>query len=341
VTHVHEISVVVPVYQGATTLPGLVVELAVLREPFSTPGGRQARLGEVLLVHDFGPDRSDVVVRDLAATYDWVRPVWLSRNFGQHAATLAGMASSGGDWVVTMDEDGQHDPRDIPGMLDAALTDSADVVYAAPLNPAPHGFLRNSASRLAKASLRRLTGNENAGLYHSYRLMLGQIARSVAAYAGSGVYLDVALGWVSGAVTTAPVTLRSEGGRPSGYRFRTLLSHYWRMILTGGTRLLRFVSLLGVLMAVTGFGLAALLVVARLTRTIPVAGWTSVMVAMLMGIGTVLFALGVVAEFVGVAVNMALGRPLYLIVSDREDGPHGWEARSAREAQEAGEAPSP
>ena len=337
-THVHEISVVVPVYQGATTLPRLVDELAVLREPFSTPGGRQARLGEVLLVHDVGPDQSDVVVRELAATYDWVRPVWLSRNFGQHAATLAGMASSGGDWVVTMDEDGQHDPRDIGSMLDAALRDRADVVYAAPRNPAPHGFLRNSASRLAKASLRRLTGNKNAELYHSYRLMLGQIARSVAAYAGSGVYLDVALGWVSGAVTTAPVTLRSEGGRPSGYRFRTLLSHYWRMILTGGTRLLRFVSLLGVIMAVTGFGLAALLVVARLTRTIPVAGWTSVMVAMLMGIGTVLFALGVVAEFVGVAVNMALGRPLYLIVSDRADGPHGWEAREAREAREA---PSP
>ena len=330
-TRVHEISVVVPVYQGATTLPGLVAELAALREPFSTPGGRRARLGEVLLVHDVGPDRSDEVVRELADTHDWVRPVWLSRNFGQHAATLAGMASSGGDWVVTMDEDGQHDPRDIPGMLDAALTDGADVVYAAPLNPAPHGFLRNSASRLAKASLRRLTGNENAGMYHSYRLMLGQIARSVAAYAGSGVYLDVALGWVSGAVTTAPVTLRSEGGRPSGYRFRTLLSHYWRMILTGGTRLLRFVSLLGVLMAVAGFGLAALLVVARLTRTIPVAGWTSVMVAMLMGIGTVLFALGVVAEFVGVAVNMALGRPLYLIVTDRADGPHGWEAREAGE----------
>jgi undecaprenyl-phosphate 4-deoxy-4-formamido-L-arabinose transferase len=273
-----------------------------------------------------------VVVRELAATYDWVRPVWLSRNFGQHAATLAGMASSGGDWVVTMDEDGQHDPGDIAGMLDAALSDGADVVYGAPRNPPPHGFARNLASRMAKASVRRLTANENAALYHSYRMMLGQIARSVAAYAGSGVYLDVALGWVSGAVTTAPVTLRSEGDRPSGYRFRTLLSHYWRMILTGGTRLLRFVSMLGVVMAITGFGLAALLVVARLTRTIPVAGWTSVMVVMLIGIGAMLFALGIVAEFVGVAVNMAMGRPLYLIISDRKEGPHGWDA---------GEAPSP
>lgn len=338
-THVHEISVVVPVYQGAASLPGLVAELEALRGQFQTPGGRQARVVELLLVHDSGPDNSDVVVRELGARHDWIKPVWLSRNFGQHAATLAGMACSGGDWVVTMDEDGQHDPGDMGTMLDAALSNGADLVYAAPRNSAPHGFVRNSASRLAKASLRRLTANENAGLYHSYRLVLGQIARSVAAYAGSGVYLDVALGWVSGSVTQAPVTLRSEGGRPSGYRFRTLLSHYWRMILTGGTRLLRFVSMLGVLMAVTGFALAALLVIARLTRTIPVAGWTSVMVAMLMGIGAVLFALGVIAEFVGVAVNMAMGRPLYLIVSDREDGPHGWEAQDA--AARAGEAPDP
>lgn len=324
-TGIHEISVVIPVYRGSTTLPGLIDELAALRGTFTTPGGRHARLGEVLLVHDVGPDSSDVVMRDLAAAHDWVRPVWLSRNFGQHAATLAGMASSGGDWVVTMDEDAQHDPADIPGMLDAALDQDADVVYGAPLNSAPHGFARNLASKVAKASVRRLTANQNAALYHSYRLMLGQIARSVAAYAGSGVYLDVALGWVSGAVTTAPVTLRSEGDRPSGYRFRSLLSHYWRMVLTGGTRLLRLVSLLGVAMAVAGFGLAALLVAARLTRTVPVAGWTSVMVVMLIGIGAILFALGIVAEFVGVAVNMAMGRPLYLIISDRDEGPHGWD----------------
>ena len=65
--------------------------------------------------------------------------VWLSRNYGQHAATLAGMSSSGGDWIVTLDEDGQHDPSYVGAMLDVALAEQASVVYARPVNPAPHG----------------------------------------------------------------------------------------------------------------------------------------------------------------------------------------------------------
>ena len=78
-------------------------------------------------------------MRELEQEYPFVRSVWLSRNFGQHAATLAGMASSGGDWIVTLDEDGQHDPSYIGAMLDVALDEQASVVYARPVNPAPHG----------------------------------------------------------------------------------------------------------------------------------------------------------------------------------------------------------
>lgn len=323
---VHSVSVVVPVYRGATTLDALVAEIAPLVAPFRTPEGRQARVAEVVLVHDCGTDESDAVIRRLAAAHAWVRPVWLSRNFGQHAATLAGMASSGGDWVATLDEDGQQDPADLGAMLDRAVSAGADVVYARPVNPPPHGPVRNAASRTAKSSLRWLTGNRQATSFNSYRLVLGEIARSVAAYAGSGVYLDVALGWVARQVVTCPVQLRAEGDRPSGYRFRTLLSHYWRMVVTGGTRLLRVVSLSGVLLAVLGFLFAVAIVWVRVQGDVPVQGWASLGVITLISSGAILFALGVVAEYVGVAVNMAMGKPLYVIVADRAEGPLGPEA---------------
>lgn len=140
------------------------------------------------------------------------RSARLSRNFGQHAATLAGMSSSGGDWVATMDEDGQHDPADLGGMLDVALTERSDVVYAAPLNPPPHGPARNAASRLAKRSVALLSGQSGAEVFNSYRFILGDVARSLAAYSGPGVYLDVALNWITNRPSTAPVTLREEGG---------------------------------------------------------------------------------------------------------------------------------
>jgi polyisoprenyl-phosphate glycosyltransferase len=319
----HVISIVVPVYQGERHLPALLAEIEKYTCRTRTPGGRWFRVGEVVLVHDCGPDDSARVIRDLARTYPFVRAIWLSRNFGQHAATLAGMACSSGEWIATLDEDGQHDPAYLGVLLDQAVSRRAGLVYASPTNPPPHSAFRNLASRTAKRVVNSLAGGVNASVFHSYRLMLGEVGRSVAAYAGAGVYLDVALAWVAGPPATAPVALRAEGERQSGYSTRTLMSHFWRMVLTGGTRALRVVSGLGVASAVLGSLVALALVVMRLSGADEPPGWTSLIVVTLLCTGAVLFALGVIAEYVGVSVNMAMGRPLYLIVSDPRDGPLG------------------
>jgi len=85
------------------TLGSLIDEILPLTNPSTTTDGNEFQIVEVLLVNDRGPDRSDEVIRQLASAHDFIRPLWLSRNFGQHPATLAGMASSSGDWIVTMD----------------------------------------------------------------------------------------------------------------------------------------------------------------------------------------------------------------------------------------------
>lgn len=317
-------SVVIPVYRGERTLQAVCEEILDLTTTFTTPGGHPARVTEILLVHDKGPDASAQVMRMLADKYDVIRPVWLSRNFGQHAATLAGMASSGGDWIVTLDEDGQYDPAYFGPMLDVAMVQGATVVYASPTNDPPHGWARNAASRGSKWLIDKLVRGDEAAVFHSYRMVLGEVGRSVAAYAGAGVYLDVALGWVSGDIATCPVELRQEGERESGYTVRSLVSHFWRMVLTSGTKLLRLVSVIGALSALLGLVVAIALVINRLagSSTLP-QGWTSVIVVLLLGTGAILVTLGVVAEYLGVAVNMAMGKPLYLIVSDPLEGPLG------------------
>ncbi|WP_027860213.1 glycosyltransferase [Marmoricola sp. URHB0036] len=320
----HLVSVVIPVYQAERHLPSVVAELAALNRSTVSPAGAPFRVAEVLLVHDCGPDDSARVIREMEQEHAFARGIWLSRNFGQHAATLAGMASAGGDWIVTLDEDGQHDPAYIGAMLDVALAEQVSVVYARPTNSAPHGAVRNAASRGAKRVVNVLSGGADTSVFHSYRLILGEVGRSVAAYAGSGVYLDIALGWVAGPPATAPVVSRAEGeGRRSGYSTRTLLSHFWRMVLTGGTRGLRLVSGLGIAFAVLGFLLAVFIVIRQLVHPAPVAGWTSLAVVTLICTGAILFSLGVIAEYVGVAVNMAMGKPLYLITQDPAEGPLG------------------
>lgn len=326
--YVHRISVVIPVYQGERTLDALFTEIDVLTEPFTTPNGNTAQVAEVVLTYDNGPDRSDEVIRRLAQRYPYAKPVWLSRNFGQHAATLAGIASSGGEWIVTLDEDGQHDPAQMGILLDAALAQRATVVYARPTNPPPHGALRNGASRGAKRVLESVFGGGNASEFNSYRLLLGEIARSVAAYAGTGVYLDVALTWVSRKTVTAPITLRDEGDRPSGYTYRGLFAHFWRMVLTSGTRGLRLVTWLGCLFALGGILFALYLTVARFAFGNVPEGWTSQMALTALGVGAILVALGIIAEYLGVTVNMALGKPAYLIVRDPETGPLAQSHRS-------------
>ena len=319
----HLVSVVIPVYGGEHTLAGVVDEVLALASEQRTPAGYPFRVTEVVLVYDNGRDDSARVIRELTRRHESVRAVWLSRNYGQHAATLAGMASSGGEWIVTLDEDGQHDPAEIGTLLDVAMSEQSPVVYAKPVNKPSHGFLRNSASRGAKWVLTKFFAGSNAQDYQSYRLVLGSLGRGVAAYAGSGVYLDVALGWVAPPAATAPVTLRDEGERRSGYSTRRLFSHFWRMVITSGTRGLRFVSALGAGFAVVGVLVSIYLLISRLTNVDVPEGWASTIVVVLLSAGAILVAIGIVAEYIGVSVNMSLGKPPYLVTSDPAAGPLG------------------
>lgn len=154
------VSVVIPVYTGEKSLPLLIQELAVYAEKCNSPGGVVYAIKEVLLVHDCGPDRSDLVLEKLVTQYPFVKPIWLSRNYGQHAATLAGMATASGVWVLTMDEDGQHNPADIGKMLDIALNHDYQIVYAEPINSPPHGIFRNFCSRAIKKIIFKSLGKK-------------------------------------------------------------------------------------------------------------------------------------------------------------------------------------
>ena len=330
----HTVAIVIPVYRGEQTLPPLLDEIDRLVGQQVSAGGHPFRVTEVVLVHDSGPDLSDVTIRDLARRYAYVRPVWLARNFGQHAATLAGMSSTSADWIVTIDEDGQHNPAAIGAMLDVALLTGSPLVYASPTNKPPHGAFRNLASRGAHW-LARLTGAGGLGTFHSYRLVLGEIGRGLAAYCGESVYLDVALTWVVNRSAQCPIAMRSEGGRPSGYSSRTLASHLWRMVLTSGTRPLRLVAVFGALLGAVAAALIAWVIWAKLTSKVPVQGWTSAMIILLVTSGGTLFSLGILAEYLGVTARAAMGKPLYLVVSDPATGPLGRTAAPGAEPDEA------
>ncbi len=314
------VSVVVPVYQGARTLESLVEEIAPLTSIQHTPHGQPFRVADVIFVNDGAIDDSTSVMMKLESRYAFVTSLWLSRNFGQHPATLAGMASSTGDWVVTLDEDGQFNPLDIGAMIDLADDTGAQLVYARPLNPPPHAWWRNLGSLAVKTLGRIVVGNSEIGRFSSFRLIRGEIARSLAAYCGQGVYLDVALSWVVGRCAFCPVTLRAELDRRSGYTLRRLVAHFWRFVLTAGTRPLRISAGLGLLSILVAIGIIIYTIWVKIVHQVPIQGWTSLITALSFFSGLILFSLAILAEYLALTLTMAMGKPLYLVVP-RPDQP--------------------
>lgn len=307
------LSLVIPVYRGERTLAELTLQVTPLTQENKTPAGRPFVVSELILVHDCGPDRSDRVIEALAAEHAFVRPVWLTRNSGQHPATLAGMATATGDWVVTLDEDGQQNPADVGAMLDVALDQHLQVVYARPSNPPPHGWLRNLLSRTAKRITSQVLGNPEAGRFNSFRLVRGDIARTLAAYCGNGVYLDVGLFWVAGRVGHCPIELRQEMDRPSGYSYLKLLGHFWNLILSTGTRPLRVITLMGALSVAVAVLLVVYALHGRYFSDQAVPGWASLLMALAFFNGAVLMALGIIAEYLAVTMSIVMGKPLYVV----------------------------
>lgn len=314
------LSVVIPVYKGEASLATVVEELMPYTRSMVTKHGHPYTVEEIILVHDCGPDRSDLVIERLVQTHPAVKSIWLSRNFGQHAATMAGMASSSGDWVVTMDEDGQQDPCFLPAMLDTALGSSFQVVYAQATNTPPHGWFRNGLSALAKAVAGRLLPASKSIKFNSFRLVDGEIARTLAAYCSHGVYLDVGLFWIAGVAGSCPVTLRSEIGRSSGYSYVKLVMHFWSMVVSTGTRPLRIITLVGFLSMLLSILIALYALYGKLFIGTAVPGWTSLLVVVSFFSGSTMTALGVIAEYLAMTMGIVMGKPLYVIASKPNRG---------------------
>jgi len=309
----HTLSVVIPVFQGERSLKPLIEEISTYFQAARTDAGHSMVVSEVLLVHDCGPDRSDITINQMAQSYPQVKPIWLTRNFGQHAATLAGMSSATGDWIVTMDEDGQHRPGGIAKLLDVALANDLQVVYAKPDNKPPHGFMRNLTSRLSKRIGRAMMGHEAVEYFHSFRIIRGEIGRSLAAYCGYGMFLDVGLLWVAGRIGQCPMKMRAESGRPSGYSYTKLLAHFWNMLLTAGTRPLRLITLLGFISVVVALLIGTFALYEKVTGNVQVQGWASLVIVVSFFSGCILLALGMIAEYLSVSIGIAMGKPIYVI----------------------------
>jgi len=317
------ISVVVPVYSGEAFLPEMIRQLDRIRTDWAARKV-PAEIAEVILVDDSARDGSPAVIDSLAVAHSWVTSIHLMRNFGQHAATIAGILHTAGDWVVTMDEDLQHPPGEIETLLRRAVQTGDDIVYAKPAGAVHQARSRDWASRSFKKLMVFLAGNPNIMNFNSFRLLRGGLARAASSVCGHETYFDVALSWFTKRVGVTIIELKDqryiESGR-SGYSYARLLSHARRLLISSQVKIIRVFGLLGMLVVLASVlgGLAILLEKLVSPQSISATGWASLMLTILFLGGFISFMLALALEYLSSLMQSSQGRPAFFTVDRSSD----------------------
>ncbi|MDE3088113.1 MAG: glycosyltransferase family 2 protein [Chloroflexota bacterium] len=308
-----ECSVVVPVYNSAATLPELIARLGQVLP-------QVAPRFEVVLINDGSRDQSWKVICELAHQNDWVRGINLSRNFGQHNALLAGIRAARGGIVVTMDDDLQHPPDEIPKLLNTLL-EGYDVVYGTP-QTLQHGLWRDFSSQLIKLILQGAMGVRAASGGSSFRAFRTDLRDAFADYTSPYVAIDVLLAWGTTRFGATPV--RHDPRRVGKSTYNLLKLIVLAIDLTTGfsTWPLRVASLIG--FGVTLLGLVALAYVLGryLITDASVSIFQFFTAVLAIFSGAQLFALGIIGEYLARMYFRVMARPTYVVREQTEQESH-------------------
>jgi glycosyltransferase involved in cell wall biosynthesis len=296
------VSIVVPVY-NSPSLEGLTAGIeSVFRDA--------ADDYEIIFVDDGSPDeRVWPALERLARRSPRVRALQLTRNFGQQPATLCGLREARGDVVITMDDDLQHDPADIPLLLAEAHHD----VVIAQFDRKEHGLLRRMASRVKGFFDEVLIGKPKNLQLSSFRLLSRTTVEGVLSIRTPNPFLPALMFHVSDDVAGVPVRHRPRGGGRSGYTLRKLLRMFSNLLINNSSFLLRVVAVAGIVFAFSSFALSAVVIYRKLAHKVSVQGWTSLIAAELLTGGLLLVSVGIIGEYLIRIVHSSEARPTYFV----------------------------
>lgn len=306
-----DLSVVIPVYRSQEILRELYERLVnMLNE--------QGLNFEILFVEDCGGDDSWAIIEALSKGDSRVEGIQLSRNYGQHNALLCGIRAASGDVIVTMDDDLQHPPEELPKLL-AKLEEGYDVVYGTP-EKEPHGFFRGIASKVTKWVLQNAMGAETASKVSAFRAFRSRLCGAFAEYRSPNVNIDVMLTWAT--TDFCSVVVRHDPRREgkTGYTIRKLIRHAINMMTGFSTLPLQIASVTGFIFALFGFLVLAYVVGRYLFVGSVVPGFAFLASIVAIFSGAQLLALGIIGEYLARIHFRTMDRPAYLVVKRAQQG---------------------
>ena len=306
------ITVIVPVYNSQETLNALLDRMTPMLQETQS-------VFEVILVNDGSRDKSWSVIENLKGKYPFIVAYDMMRNYGQHNALLCGIRNARFDKIVTLDDDLQNPPEEVPKML-AKLAEGFDVVYGKP-QAMQHGLWRNLASKITKALLQKAMGADTAANISAFRVFRTAVRDAFSTYRSPFVSIDVLLTWGTTRFTAIEVKHDPRTVGVSNYTLKKLMVHALNMVTGFSTWPLQLASMIGFLFTIIGMLLLVVVVINRIVNGGTVAGFAFLASAIAIFSGAQLFALGIMGEYLARLHFRTMERPTYTIRSRIDSDP--------------------
>jgi len=293
------ISVVVPVFQTLSTLSELVRRIQVTMKTDH----------EIILVDDGCPSHIWLEIESIAS--DTVRGIRLARNYGQHAAVLAGVREARYSTVVTLDDDLQNPPEEIPKLLEALSTE-VDVVYGR-CSTMKHSRIRRGLSHIGLRLISRLSHTITPFQMTSFRAFRTDVRETFGDYTGPDTSFDALLSWSSAnfAVVETEHSARIHG--KSGYTFRKLLAVFMREMMSYSTLPLRLATLIGLFVSLLSSISLAYVVISAFVYQDDIPGFAFIASSLSIFAGVQMLLLGMIGYYIGQTHTRVMRKPGYVV----------------------------
>ncbi len=308
-------SVVIPVYNT-------VQSLGELSERIDRVFKEQVRATyEIIFVNDGSPNVGTwPALLDVSQSNPNVRSIQLSRNFGQSAATLCGLHEATGEYIITMDDDLQHSPEDIPALVQERHHD----IVIAHLAEKKHSWFKRVTSRIRSRFEQAIIGKPGHIRMSSFRCLDRVVVDGVRSMYSPYPFIPALMFYVSKDVVNVTVKHQPRTEGETGYSFIKMIRLFSNLIINNSSLLLRVMGYVGITISLVSLLLGVYFIWKKWALGISVAGWTSVIVSVLFTGGLLLFSVGVVGEYLIRIVQGVERKPLYIIkkMEGRSEGDH-------------------
>ena len=296
-----ELSIIIPVFNSASCLEDTVLTTIREIEKFE-------RNYEIILVDDGSEDNSWETIKKLKNINNRIIGVRLSKNYGQHAATICGFQYAKGNLVLTMDDDLEVHPAEMEKLITAQKTSNSDIVYGV-YTKISQSKLRLVFTKLYKF-IAKIEGSEK-GKGSSYRILKISLAKKIATNHKQFVFIDELCLWYTQKVLFIPVETNKNYLKKTRYKMKGLFSLTGTVVMFSSTFPLKLVTQMGLLLSTINFLLGVRYLVKKFYFKIEVAGYTSIIVSILFSTGLIIFCIGILAQYISQILRSVNNFPAY------------------------------